>query len=182
METCLFLLPQDDPKELRALATGPITEVIEAKPGRTRDALSEVRRLAATATIEVLLIKTVRITGVRRLLATLDFLHRCGVTVRSVEEPYLDLEHQGLVFRMLSSMLDEERRTSIADGVARARAQQRPPGRPRAVIPEEVFALADGGASLRAIARRTGLGASTIGRALQARRLLGGSQGTKEVA
>jgi DNA invertase Pin-like site-specific DNA recombinase len=182
METCLLLLPDDNPKVIRALATGPITTVIEAKPGRTREALGEIKRLAAAGTIEAVIIKTVRIAGVRRLLATLDFLHRCGVTVRSVEEPYLDIDKQGLVLRLLTEMLDQERRSSIADGVARARAQQRLPGRPRAVIPEEVFVLADKGTSLRAIARRTGLGASTIGRALQARRLLDGAQGSREVA
>lgn len=157
--------------------------MIAARPGKVREALDEVCKLAAAGTFDVLIVRTIRITGVRRLLEVQAHLARCGATIRSLEEPYLDIQAQGPYVHLLSEMLAQERRDSIADGVARARAQQRPPGRPRAVIPEEVFVLADKGASLRAIARRTGLGASTIGRALQARRLLdGSSQGSREVA
>jgi DNA invertase Pin-like site-specific DNA recombinase len=170
MPNLLVLLSDDpNPKEIRALAAGPITSVVEMRSGRVREALDEVRRIAAAGNVDTLVLRSILLPGVgpRRLVETLGHLHRCEVAVRSFDEPWLSLGGGvGQFATQLAALMTQERNADILSGVARARSQHRFPGRPRAVIPPLVSELADRGLSLRAIARESRLGASTIQRAL----------------
>lgn len=176
MSTLLVLHFDDpDPAQLRDLAAGAIKAVVQIRPGKAREALDEVRRLAITG-IDVLVLRSILLPGVgpRRLVDTLGHLHRCRVEVRSLDEPWLSLgSGVGRFAIQLSALMAAERNARIFSGVAGARSQGRAPGRPRAVIPSLVFELADKKLSLRAIARATGIGASTIQRVLAHRRALG---------
>lgn len=176
MPTLLVLHFDDpDPAQLRDLAAGPIKAVVEIRPGKAREALDEVRRLAITG-IDVLVLRSILLLGVgpRRLIDSLSYLHRCRVEVRSLDEAWLSLGSGVGQFAVeLGTLMTQERKAHILSGVARARSQGRAPGRPRAVVPPLVFELANRGFSLRAIARESGLGASTIQRALVHHRALG---------
>lgn len=174
----LLILQFDDPYpvQLRDLAAGPITSMVELRPGKSREALDEVRRLAAIGNVETIVLRSILLPGVgpRRLVETLAYLHRCRVEVRSLDEPWFTLEGGvGQFVVQLAALMAQERNARILSGVAQARSQGRAPGRPRAVVSSLVFELADRGLSLRAIARECGVGASTIQRALVHRRALG---------
>jgi DNA invertase Pin-like site-specific DNA recombinase len=106
-------------------------------------------------------------------------LERIGVAVLSAREPWLDTT--GPVRSLLVSIfawVAEHERTRLVErtlaGIARARAQGKHLGRPVAnVNPHAVeLALAEG-LPVRQIARRLGVGASTLYRELERRRQLG---------
>lgn len=179
MTSALLILPHDDPKKLRSLASEPITTVIAARPGKIREALDEVCKHATVGSFDLLIVRTIRITGVRRLLEVLAHLARCGATVRSLDEPYLDIQAQGPFVNLLSEMLAQERREAIAQGRARAAAEGRRPGRPRVQVPPEAFQMLDQGESVKAVALKTRIGASTLRRAAAARRVLHPSPGAE---
>lgn len=57
-----------------------------ARHGTVGDALDEICKLATTGTRDTLIVKTIRITGVRRLLEVLGHPVRCGATIKSRDE------------------------------------------------------------------------------------------------
>lgn len=174
MTTALLISPAADRKQLQQLAPTPISEVYEAGRTGIRDLLRRIERHATMGRLEYLVIQNLGVgVGTRTIVRLLRVLGDVEVRVISAEQEWLTLEDgQSSLLRYLDEALSEERRVSVRLGVERSRRQGRRPGRPKAVIPDTVFALAAQGLSLRAIAREVGLGASTVQRALAARRVL----------
>lgn len=148
-----------------------VSRVYRTSRRSLREAFERIRSDAKAETFGVLLVKTLDLPelGTRRVLAELSALAELGVEVGSANEPFLTLKGpQGELVRWLHRRLSTEKRRSIADGIARSKKK---PGRPRASIPEaDVLRMAAKGMSIRAIARKTKLGASTIQRFLAAHR------------
>lgn len=161
-------------KQLHNLAPGPISEIYEAGPTKVGSVLDLVGRDATRGKFRALVLPTLKVgTGTRTLLRFLAILADLEVEVLSAQEPWFRLDSkQAELVRLLHTILTEERKSSIQNGIARARRAGRSPGRPALIVPPEVFELADQGLSLRAIARTTGISSSSVGRALAARRVL----------
>lgn len=144
------------------------------QPGKKRD---EFDRLLADASLgklrgKVLLIWALdRLSrrGVKHTLETLEHLQRCGVTVVSCREPWLDTRKANPMSELLVSIfgaLAKMESVRISErtkaGLARAIAEGKRLGRPPVTIDqEEVSRLVAAGAGCRAIARRLRVGMGT---------------------
>lgn len=172
--TAILVTPNSSRKQLQDLARGPITAVYETGPSKVRAVLRDIERDATRDLFGCLVVPTLKVgVGIRALVRFLRVLGELEVQLVCADQPGLILcEEQALLLRFLGATLDEERKSNIQAGAERARRAGRGPGRPKVSIPPRVFELADEGLSLRAIAREVGLGTSTVGRALAARRVL----------
>ncbi len=180
MRTALFLTPGTSRRDLLTLADGDITAVYETGTSKGGKALSQSVEDATRGKFSCLVLPSMRLpgVGVRSLLRHLGVLADLRVEVRSLAEPWLTLGmEQAALVAWLHHALDEERRAHVREGMERARRSGRRPGRPPAEIPrEQVLGAARDGASLRELARRFGLGPSTIQRFLANHRASNGGQ------
>lgn len=148
-----------------------VSRVYEATRSNLKEAFEALRADAADGVFGILLVGTLDLPGVstRRLLSELARLSELNVEVRSAKEPFVTLKgDQAELVRWLHTRFSFEKGRNIANGIARSKKKA---GRPRANIPvDEVLRMAKKGMSIRAIARRLKVGASTIQRFLAAHR------------
>jgi DNA invertase Pin-like site-specific DNA recombinase len=177
---CVLLLVdganRDELVRLAGSRRWQVRKTLEGSRASSRQRLDELRRLAHQEALDCVVVDTVRLPGVgiRGLLRELSAFAQLGIDVASRAEPWLStIGATGDLIRWVDGCLDEEHRARVRGALAKVRAGGKRLGRPRATIPvETVVQMRTNGASLRAIARATGLGVSTIQRFLAERRPL----------
>lgn len=149
-----------------------VLRTLEISRSEVRRGFEEVRQLMHQSLFEAVIVDTVQIPGLSTtsILRELEVMVELRVALLSVREPWLStLGDQGKLMTWLVAGLDREHNEKIRASLARVRAEGRSIGRPRAIIPtDQVLGMREAGASLRAIAKATGLGAATIHRFLSA--------------
>lgn len=158
--------------ELAAAREWTVVRTLEIPRFEVRRALEELRQLLHQRLFEGVIVETVAMPGLSTTsaLRELEVMVALGIALVSVREPWLSiLGDQGKLISWLVANLDGEHSEKIRASLAKVRAEGRTIGRPRAVIDtDRVLEMREAGASLRAIAKATGLGAATIHRFLSA--------------
>lgn len=149
----------------------PIERTLEVGRSGARAVLEELEHAAHRGVVDAVVVDTLLWPGVGVVatLRHLNVLAQLGVELISLDECWFNVTTQKQFLEWVIACLDNEHRARIRVSLDKVRSEGRPLGRPRAVIPtEQVLQLRAGGASLRAIARATKLGVSTIQRFLVA--------------
>jgi DNA invertase Pin-like site-specific DNA recombinase len=113
--------------------------------------------------------------GILPVLTHMKRLSDYGVKYRSFEEPYIDTTHEfgDLLAAFAAKLAELERKrikARVKAGLEAARAKGKTLGRPRVIVNRaKVWALRDGGSSIREIAATMKLSHGTVQRALAAR-------------
>ncbi|HVZ33713.1 MAG TPA: helix-turn-helix domain-containing protein [Polyangiaceae bacterium] len=144
---------------------------IEVMRSTDQSCWQELRSGARRGTIGTVVFDTLESRGsVLSILRELRGLGELEVELVSLEQSWLSAPAARECIRWIVGRLDAERSERVRAALSHVRAEGRPLGRPRAIIPaERVFELRRQGASLRAIARQVGLGVSTIQRFLKSK-------------
>lgn len=158
--------------ELAATRGWTLVRTLEVSRSDVRGGLEELRQLLHQGLSEGVIVETVQMPGLSTasVLRELEVMVELGIALMSAREPWLStLGDQGRLISWLVANFDREHYEKIRASLAIVRAEGRSIGRPRAVIPtDQVLGMRASGASLRAIAKATGLGAATIHRFLSA--------------
>lgn len=149
-----------------------VARTLEISSSQVRRGLEELRQLVHQGSVEGVVMDTIQLPGLSTMsvLRELAVMVELGIALMSVREAWLStLGDQGKLISWVVASIDRDHKDKIRASLAKGRAEGRSIGRPRAVIPtEQVLRMRAIGASLRAIAKATGLGAATIHRFLTA--------------
>lgn len=158
--------------ELAATRGWTVVKALEVPRSEVRRGLEGLRQAMHQGLFEAVIVDTVKIPGLstNSVLRELEVMVELRIALRSVREPWLStLDDQGQLISWLVANLDREHSENIRASLAKVRAEGRSIGRPRALIPtEQVLEMRASGASLRVMAKATGLGAATLHRFLRA--------------
>jgi DNA invertase Pin-like site-specific DNA recombinase len=158
--------------ELARNRSWAVQRTLEVSSSTVRRGLEELRLVLHQGSTDAVIVDSVRFPGMPTIavLRELAVVAQLGVELLSAREPWLSTAGaQGTLIQWIVDGVDRDQSAKIKASLARATAEGRPLGRPRAVIPtQRVLEMRAAGASLRAIARAVGLGAATIHRFLSA--------------